>query len=45
MSEQAIGNFLKALRRVTRQVGLYPEGHPLTAEAVAGAHLDRKSVV
>ncbi len=39
MSEQQASNFLKALRRVTRQVGLYPEGHPLTAEAVEGAAL------
>ncbi len=44
MSEQAIGNFLKALRRVTRQVGLYPEGHPLTAEAVTGAQLTAADV-
>ncbi len=39
MSEQHASNFLKALRRVSRQVGLYPEGHPLTAEAVEGAVL------
>ncbi len=39
MSEQHAGNFLKALRRVIRQVGLYPDGHPLTAEAVQGAAL------
>ncbi len=39
MSEKAVGNFLKAIRRTTRQVSLYPEGHPLTTEAVTGAQL------
>ncbi|MBT8212809.1 MAG: HD domain-containing protein [Acidimicrobiia bacterium] len=33
MSENETRNFLKALRRMTRQVSLYPEGHPLTDEA------------
>ncbi len=37
MSEQHANSFLKALRRVTRQVSLYPAGHPLTSEAVEGA--------
>lgn len=34
MNERVPAGFLKALRRLVRQVGLYPEGHPLTDEAL-----------
>jgi len=34
MSERQTGAWLKALRRLVRQVGLYPTGHPLTIEAL-----------
>lgn len=34
MSEKQTGAWLKALRRLVRQVGLYPTGHPLTMEAL-----------
>jgi HD-GYP domain-containing protein (c-di-GMP phosphodiesterase class II) len=37
MNEASIRDFLQALKRVTRQVGLYPPGHPLTAEALVAA--------
>ena len=37
MSEQHVAPFLKELRRLMRQVTLYPEGHPLTANAVLTA--------
>lgn len=34
MSERPVASFLTGLRKLSRQVGLYPEGHPLTEEAV-----------
>jgi HD-GYP domain-containing protein (c-di-GMP phosphodiesterase class II) len=34
VSERQVGQLLKDLRRLVHQVGLYPEGHPQTAEAV-----------
>ena len=34
MSEKLTRAWLKALRRLTRQIGLYPTGHPLTMEAL-----------
>ncbi|MCP3976955.1 MAG: HD domain-containing protein [bacterium] len=34
MSERRTGAWLKSLRRLSRQVGLYPTGHPLTMEAL-----------
>lgn len=34
MSEKRAGAWLKSLRRLARQVGLYPTGHPLTMEAL-----------
>ncbi|NND03570.1 MAG: hypothetical protein HKN91_12365, partial [Acidimicrobiia bacterium] len=34
MSERVTGAWIKALRRLVRQVGLYPTGHPLTMEAL-----------
>lgn len=34
MSERQVGQLLKDLRRLVHQVGLYPEGHPQTVEAV-----------
>ncbi len=34
MSERQAGAWLKSLRRLARQVGLYPTGHPLTMEAL-----------
>ncbi|MDH3308680.1 MAG: HD domain-containing protein [Acidimicrobiia bacterium] len=34
MSEKLTGAWLKGLRRLVRQVGLYPTGHPLTMEAL-----------
>ena len=34
MSERQAGIWIKALRRLVRQVGLYPTGHPLTMEAL-----------
>ena len=34
MSEKVTGAWLKALRRLVRQIGLYPAGHPLTLEAL-----------
>lgn len=34
MSEKLTGAWLKAMRRLVRQVGLYPTGHPLTMEAL-----------
>ncbi len=37
MNEHVVRDFLQALRRVARQVGLYPAGHPLTAEALEAA--------
>ena len=33
-AERQVAAFLGALRRLSRQVGLYPEGHPATQEAV-----------
>lgn len=35
MNERIPAGFLKALRRLVRQVGLFPVGHPLTNEAIA----------
>jgi len=37
MSEKLTGAWIKALRRLVRQVGLYPTGHPLTMEALMAA--------
>ncbi len=37
MNERLPAAFLKALRRLVRQVGLFPVGHPLTDEAIASA--------
>jgi len=34
VSERQVGQLLKDLRRLVHQVGLYPEGHPQTVEAV-----------
>lgn len=34
MKERTTGLWIKALRRLVRQVGLYPTGHPLTIEAL-----------
>jgi HD-GYP domain-containing protein (c-di-GMP phosphodiesterase class II) len=34
MSEKLTGAWIKALRRLVRQVALYPTGHPLTMEAL-----------
>lgn len=34
MSERQTGAWLKGLRRLVRQIGLYPTGHPLTIEAL-----------
>lgn len=42
MSEQESRNFLKALRRMAKQVSLYPAGHPLTDEA--GAILEAATI-
>ncbi len=36
-AEERVAGFLAALRRLSCQVGLYPEGHPVTEEAVAAA--------
>ncbi len=37
MSERQVAALLTGLRKLSRQVGLYPEGHPLTEEAVVVA--------
>jgi HD-GYP domain-containing protein (c-di-GMP phosphodiesterase class II) len=37
MDETAARDFLQALRRIARQVQLYPRGHPSTDEAIRGA--------
>jgi len=37
MSERQVAALLMGLRKLSRQVGLYPEGHPLTEEAVVVA--------
>lgn len=37
MNERIPGSFLRALRRLVRQVGLFPSDHPLTDEAVIAA--------
>ncbi len=34
LAERQVAGFLNALRRLARQVGLYPEGHPATEEAI-----------
>ena len=34
MSEKLTGAWLKGLRRLVRQISLYPKGHPLTMEAL-----------
>ena len=34
MSEKQTGAWLKGLRRLVRQMSLYPTGHPLTMEAL-----------
>lgn len=37
MNERRPSALLRALRRLVRQIGLFPEGHPLTDEATAAA--------
>jgi HD-GYP domain-containing protein (c-di-GMP phosphodiesterase class II) len=37
MSERQVAAMLTGIRKLSRQVGLYPEGHPLTAEAIVVA--------
>jgi HD-GYP domain-containing protein (c-di-GMP phosphodiesterase class II) len=37
VNEGLVQDFLQAFRRVSRQIGLYPEDHPLTEEALQGA--------
>lgn len=39
MNEGPVQGFLQAFRRVSRQIGLYPEDHPLTEEALEGARI------
>jgi HD-GYP domain-containing protein (c-di-GMP phosphodiesterase class II) len=39
VNERPVQNFLQAFRRVSRQIGLYPEDHPLTEEALEGARI------
>ncbi|RPI20843.1 MAG: hypothetical protein EHM57_07395, partial [Actinobacteria bacterium] len=37
MSERQVAALLTGIRKLSRQIGLYPEGHPLTEEAIAVA--------
>jgi HD-GYP domain-containing protein (c-di-GMP phosphodiesterase class II) len=45
MNEQDVRRFLGSLRRAVRQVRLYPDGHPLTDEAVSAAETAAEAII
>ena len=45
MRERLPATFITAIRRLMRQVGLYPEQHPLTVEALASAVASAEAVM